>query len=265
MDILKKGFNGFQLKVLALIFMTFDHVAAFLWPALDLPRWFNWIGRLSAPLFIFLVAEGFYHTRNRKRYIGRLYICSILMGIGNNLVSTLLPHPEGAIIMNNIFATMFLITIYLTAIELFRNRKILLGLILMITPLVLSGMMFVLMNGGNLGLLRGFMTFVPTVVSVEGGPVWIILGIGCYLFRSSKKKLGIFYSLLSLLTLLMVVGAGFTYENLFLLNYQWLMVFALPFLMLYNGEKGKTHKYLFYVYYPVHCYVLYIIGILMIR
>ncbi|EEK76555.1 TraX [Bacillus cereus R309803] len=46
-------------------------------------------------------------------------------------------------------------------------------------------------------------------------------------------------------------------------NYQWMMIFALPFLLLYNGERGynKTWaKYMFYVFYPVHIWMLYIIG-----
>ncbi|PFW56203.1 hypothetical protein COL13_16590 [Bacillus cereus] len=42
-----------------------------------------------------------------------------------------------------------------------------------------------------------------------------------------------------------------------------MMIFALPFLLLYNGERGynKTWaKYMFYVFYPVHIWTLYIIG-----
>jgi hypothetical protein len=41
---------------------------------------------------------------------------------------------------------------------------------------------------------------------------------------------------------------------------QWLMVLALPIILMYNGEKGKGYKYFFYIFYPVHIYALFIIG-----
>lgn len=48
--------------------------------------------------------------------------------------------------------------------------------------------------------------------------------------------------------------------SLFTVNYQWMMIFSLPIMLLYNGKKGKGLKKLFYVYYPVHLAVLYIIA-----
>lgn len=262
MDILKKGLNGFTLKLLALIFMTFDHISAFLLGSMHIPIWFNWIGRISAPLFIFMVAEGFYHTRNRKKYIARLYLWSVAMSLGNMLMVRILPHPNNHIITNNIFATMFLITLYLYAIELIKKRKVLLGISIMILPIIATGFAMLGLNTGNTVLLTGIMTFVPTILTVEGGFIWIALGIGCYIFREKPVKLSIFYILLCIFNFVIVLSGGFTFENLFLLNYQWLMIFALPFMLLYNGEKGQSLKYFFYLYYPVHCYILYAIGVL---
>lgn len=272
MDNLKKGLNGTTLKILALLLMTIDHIAYFVLPYTGLPFQvgvgLHWIGRIAAPIFIFMVAEGFYHTRNRKKYIVRLYGWSVLMGLGNELLNTVLPHPEGAIIFNNIFATMCVITVYLMMIEWIRKgirekqvKWVVLGIVGMCVPIILTAVTFGVMEMGYTVLLRWMMFFVPTPMFVEGGIIWVILGIGLYLCRRSKKRLGIFYCLFCAMYFYMMAGAGITYENLFLLNYQWMMVFALPLILLYNGQKGKSMKYLFYVYYPVHCYVLYAVGV----
>ena len=39
-------------------------------------------------------------------------------------------------------------------------------------------------------------------------------------------------------------------------NCQWMMIFALPIMLMYNGEKGKGYKPLFYIYYPLHLFII---------
>lgn len=64
------------------------------------------------------MAEGFSHTHDRKAYLKRLYIASVLMSVGNGLVNAFLPHPGGAMVINGMFATLFLVGLYIWAIEL---------------------------------------------------------------------------------------------------------------------------------------------------
>lgn len=41
---------------------------------------------------------------------------------------------------------------------------------------------------------------------------------------------------------------------------QWYSIFAIPLLALYNGKRGKLNlKYLFYIYYPLHLGIIYLI------
>ncbi|MGD9474073.1 MAG: TraX family protein [Eubacteriaceae bacterium] len=47
---------------------------------------------------------------------------------------------------------------------------------------------------------------------------------------------------------------------IFFINYQWMMIVALPLMLLYNGEKGRGLKYLFYLFYPLHITILFLIG-----
>lgn len=63
------GLTGNQLKLLALFAMTCDHVGLQLLPQFILLRI---IGRLAAPLFAYMIAEGCRYTCKRGRYLGRL-------------------------------------------------------------------------------------------------------------------------------------------------------------------------------------------------
>lgn len=63
--------NTFQIKLIAVILMVIDHVGYFLFPDILILRI---IGRLSFPLFAFLIVKGYGYTRNKWRYFFRLFI-----------------------------------------------------------------------------------------------------------------------------------------------------------------------------------------------
>lgn len=64
MKLQNNGISTTCLKWIALICMVFDHVAEFI-PYM--PIWFRWIGRISAPIFVFCMVEGIKYTKNRKK------------------------------------------------------------------------------------------------------------------------------------------------------------------------------------------------------
>lgn len=263
----KKGLNAFQLKMIALICMVFDHIHYMLAAQLNIPYWFGIIGRLSAPIFIFITAYGMTFTRNRKKFMLRLYLASVLMAIGNALVNEYLPHPEGAMVINNIFATMFLITLYIVAIDggikAIKEKHLGKGLLcvfLFALPILTSLLGMQLMTINNLLLFKLYFTFVPGVLFVEGGFLFVILGVVFYFLRKFKTALLIFYTAFSAFIFWISSGGVFTFENLFQLNYQWLMILALPFILSYNLEKGRSSKWFFYVFYPAHVYGLLILS-----
>lgn len=264
---LKKGLNSFQLKIIALICMVIDHVHYMLAGQLGVPFWFGIIGRISAPIFIFITAQGMKHTRNQKKYMLRLYIASVLMILTNGLVNEYLPHPQGAMVINNIFATLFLITWFIYALEQFhtsfKEKQVSLCLravALLSMPILSSFITLELMNRGQMHLFKLFYYFVPSVMFVEGGFFLVILGVGFYFFSKNKWQTAIFYTLISLSYLFLVAQNGWDSINLFYLNYQWLMILALPFILLYNGLKGKNSKWFFYIFYPSHVYALLILS-----
>ena len=79
----KRGISGTGLKWIALVTMVLDHIHYFFGFTGVIPEWFSMAGRVSAPLFLFCAREGFGHTKNRKAYLARLYIFSLIMGCIN--------------------------------------------------------------------------------------------------------------------------------------------------------------------------------------
>ena len=70
--------DGTTLKIIAMISMVFDHVGDMFFPGVMWPRM---IGRLAMPIFSFFIAEGFAHTRDKKKYLGRLGLFALISEI----------------------------------------------------------------------------------------------------------------------------------------------------------------------------------------
>lgn len=67
--------NSFQIKILACILMVMDHIGAIIFTEVEILRI---IGRLSFPIFAFILTEGYLHTKNIKKYLIRLLIFAII-------------------------------------------------------------------------------------------------------------------------------------------------------------------------------------------
>ncbi|WP_027626393.1 TraX family protein [Clostridium lundense] len=224
-----KIFNSFQLKVLMVIIMFIDHVGEFIPGS---PLWLRYIGRLAAPVFFYLLVEGFFYTSSKKRYMKRLFIGGAIMLVGSSILMYIFKRPVK--IFNNIFLSMGFSIALLTAIEWKKKsvEKTLPSFAIMATCIAM------LFTEGSI-----FMTLMVLIF---------------YHYRNNKSKMCIFYILLSLTIL--SNPAESIYNSLFVVNYQWMMVFSLPFILMYNGERGKKAKYFFYIFYPVHIWILYIVG-----
>ena len=68
---LRLRLNANHLKLIAIIAMTIDHVSDLVYrgfPAEPGAMALHIVGRLTAPIMWFFVCEGYYYTRNVKRY-----------------------------------------------------------------------------------------------------------------------------------------------------------------------------------------------------
>jgi hypothetical protein len=248
------------IKIIAMVLMLFDHIAEFIPGS---PIWFHWIGRISAPLFIFCMAWGFYYTHDRKKYLIRMYFFGLGMGIIDFICNNFYPNPE-VYISNNIFVTLFLIGVIVWMIEYFKNNRKKGGLYLLLFVIYQIISTIICIVAGESSNFYGVMSFLGAIfgnlIFNEGSFIFVFLGVLIYFIRNNKLGLIVSYTVFSCLFmglewLLDPSAAGLLY-----VNYQWMMITALPLMLVYNGKKGKGLKYLFYLFYPLHIVILFFIG-----
>jgi len=252
--------STFDLKCVALYLMVLDHVGMYFESFLPygVYLFLRILGRSSYPLFLFCMAQGYRHTRNRKKYLLRLYLGSLFMTGFILFVDTAFPTDGLRFGYHNIFLSLFLVGILISTIEAFlKDRK---------KGLILAGGIFILqlsfsMAPRLLPVLRNFSGdtitgILPNLALNEYGLPFIILGICMYFLWDKKEMLAIVYLLFCI--------AQYSDEALHGeypgFPIQWFMVLALPFILRYNGERGRSFKYFFYIFYPAHTFVLFYLG-----
>ncbi|WP_414732072.1 TraX family protein [Acetobacterium carbinolicum] len=248
------------LKVIALILMLLDHVGQFIPGA---PLWLHWVGRISAPVFMFCMAWGFYYTHDRKKYLLRMYFFGLGMGLIDVICNNIVADPY-AMISNNIFVTLFLVGVIVWLIEIRKtdkpkgNKYLALFAVYQILTTILC------ILAGQVLPLTGMMSFVGAItgnlIFNEGSFIFVFLGVLIYFNRTDKKRLILAYGLFCLGFLALEWAMNPQPTALLYTNYQWMMIGSLPLMLSYNGEKGRGMKYLFYVFYPLHIVVLFFIG-----
>lgn len=268
--------SGFQLKYIALTAMVFDHIHYFFDYTGKIPIWFAMIGRLAAPLFLFSVIEGFVHTRNRKRYFLKIYALAILMGLIQFGFYNFL-HPlvraDGFFPQNMMLSSFAILLVALQGIAWIQEKKYLKGIPTLLFPILLPLLMlpFYLLsvNKPMLGFLLKLLNFtvlpVHTFIS-DGGTLLLLTGITMYLCHKNLKKEVLAFVSVSLVWVLMVIVLSRpSFHDLMFKYFEWMEIFAAPLMLCYNGQRGKGSKYLFYVFYPTHIYLLYALSVIFYR
>ncbi len=276
MNQIKKGLTSFDLKVIGIILMVFDHIHQMFGFA-GAPMFLTMLGRPVAIIFLFLSAEGFHYTRSKVKYMGQLLIGFILMNIANKLIGINFPMDE-VVLMNSIFGTLFLAVYMMFSIDKVINgikeskwMNVVLGVVLFAIPVAVTiGLTQLMMSPElfeNPMLMKGLeliTIFIPNFISVEGGATFVILGVLFYYLRKYRVLQVLVVAVLAVMTM-GINAPTFEIASLFTTNIQWMMAFSIPLLLMYNGEKGKGMKWFFYIFYPAHIYILYFISYFMFK
>lgn len=221
------GLTNNQLKLIAMLSMLFDHIGVILFPACE---WLRIVGRLSYPIFAYMIAEGCRHTRNRPRYFAQLAVLAVLCQI-------VLCVFVGSV-KQGILVTFSLSVITVFAVDAFLKNRTVASLSAMIA--VLCGVLFAAVLAPILWKDFGY--------RVEYTVLGVLMPIAIYYAHNKTWRL--------LFSALFLVAMGLHSGSL-----QWFGLLALPLLFLYNGKRGRANiKYLFYVFYPSHLVILYLIA-----
>lgn len=208
--------------------MLIDHIGAYIFPD---AYWLRCIGRLAFPIFAFFIAEGMRYTRSRKRYVLTLLAFAIISQIPYGFLREFY-------YLNILFT--FLIAIFaIFLIENYKKNETLYMIYLL--------------------LLGSVLLFVEFLNIVDYGIFGVLLILVFYFVKDKKLSLSLGAACLVLLTLKMMLFAGFTLRS----TVQFLSILSLLLLYFYNGNKGKVNlKWLFYIFYPLHLLVILIITLI---
>lgn len=218
------------LKIIAIITMLCDHISDGFFHHFT---FLNVIGRISFPIFAFLIAEGYQHTSNVKKYLKRLLLFALISQIPFTLFYTTFSNN---LFVLNIF---FTLSAGLFAIYLYdKCQDKLSGLLGVISIAVLAELLH--FDYGGFGVLIIFVFYV-----LRNKKIWMTLS---FLFLCFLKYLPSFIT--------------YSFHPLYIL----LTIFTtLPilFILLYNGKQGKKGKklqYFFYLFYPLHLLFIFVIS-----
>lgn len=244
----RKGISGSTLKLIAVISMLIDHFAAGVlgrylslsginqldssniaavqeWmgqyaPLFTAYQIMRMIGRLAFPIYCFLLVEGFGHTKDRKKYAGRLLLFAAISEIPFDLLF------NGSFLefgYQNVFFTLFLGLLSMMGLSYIEERE---NLASFLKSLCRFGVIAACMIAAQL-------------LATDYAAIGVLCVTVLYLFRKTKR-----YQI--------IAGC---------IAFFWELTAPLAFIPIwfYNGTRGWNCKYFFYLFYPLHLLLLYLL------
>lgn len=221
--------SSFLLRLIALLAMFADHAGLALFPAVGA---FRCVGRLAFPLYCFLLAQGYLHTRNLRAYAVRLLLLALLSEIPFDLL--IFASPVSSVEQNVLFSLLLgLLALY--AADALRDRP--------------------------LHAWLGVMSICVAAMAANVSYGWLgpVLCLAAYFGRNDRRRL----------TLSMLGALGLYSLSLALSGVaaSWVLVslcapLALIPMLLYSGKPGRRLPlltFLFYAAYPLHLAALVIL------
>ncbi len=237
-----RKFNSTLLKVIAIIAMTLDHIAyTFVPPESAATYIMRLLGRITAPLMCFFIAEGFRHSHNRNKYLLRMITFAV---ISQPFYFIFLNHslPRNALEFFRSMNVMYTFSLGLLTLFIVTHKKL-----PVTAKAILTGIIISFASIGDWSYLV---------------PIWIL---EFYFFSENKKIMYLLFSVTALFFLPYLYLKY--YENFLMFTYNYGVFLTLIPIAFYNGQRNKDNsslkksisKWFFYLYYPLHMMILFLI------
>ncbi len=263
METKQKGLSTSFIKTIALICMFIDHFAASVMMCLlynpyhpimlkigqwiqadnvmvtynfvkNIYEWMRHIGRVSFPIYCFFIVEGFFKTRDRKKYALRLGICALLSELPFDIAL------YGKVIYplhQNVFYTLLIGLLAIWALDRMAAK---------------TEWSITKHNVLTLLCSVGFVLTAEILFTDYSGYGVLVMILMYYVRRIAEKRIAFWPPI--------VYAAGVAMLCLLSPGEAWAFV-ALPLLFFYHGKKGWNGKWFFYLFYPVHLIILAIASV----
>ena len=235
----KNGLANDELKIIAVISMLIDHIGAYLFPS---AMWLRVIGRISFPIFAFMVAEGCRYTKNKIRYLLNMFVLAVFCQV------VFSPFKPVTYMRIPVTFTLSIVTVYaLQNLATKWNSGIIKDKISSAVLFILTILVVAVLND-KLEIDYGFYgCMTPAFVSLA----WTERNNTEYKNHNQYK-----YAIVMLALGLWLVYTE--YGRMQIYSFAAILV-----LLLYNGKRGnRVTKYFFYIFYPAHLGILYLISML---
>lgn len=225
--------NSNQLKLIAVFTMISDHIGALISLLCSSPAAqavssiLRVVGRIAFPIFVFLLAEGFFHTSNRKKYLIRIGVFAILSEIPYDFFFTETLFSWDT---QNVFFTLFLSLCMMNLMEYFQQKF---SKKASLIPQLFAVLFFCVLS-----------YFMNTDYCIWG----ILTAAAFFLFHENRAYQCVF----GFLPLFFDLA-----RNGLFLPYTPGLFIGFLLLLFYNGKRGERNfGYFFYFFYPVHLLLL---------
>lgn len=236
-----------QLKLIAIIAMTVDHIAWALfdgYPTALLPLVMHIIGRLTCPIMCYFIAEGYHYTRNINKYTFRLFVFAFVSHFAyifasNDFIDfrSFIPFYYGNFL--NQTSVMWSLAWGLVMLRIADSKRI-------------------------KSIYKVFLVILICIITLPSD--WSCIAALCIMaigtnrgdFRKQMSWMIFYVALYSLVYFFAIDKA---YGIL-----QMGVVLSIPVIAMYNGKRGKNPKinkfmkWFFYIFYPLHLFVIGLIN-----
>ena len=232
--------SSFVIKLIAIITMLCDHSGDAIIGHFSI---LNIIGRIAFPLFCFQIVIGYKHTKNVKKYLLRLFIFGFISQIPFGLFTY---SYLGRFDLLNVYFTLALGLLAIYIFDTFSKKY---------KPIAI--------------VLDIFLMVIAELAQTDYGWFGVCLIICIYLFYNDKKYIQksensvTYFNNNILFTIVFFALVLIKFSNYFSVGSYYLGIvqiigtfFPIVFMLLYNGKKGPSMKYVFYAFYPVHLLIL---------